>query len=503
MGSFWGDVLHNSLKEAKALPGGIVKGTAKLGEDLVKSNIQGFQHPERSQRNSPFMKDAKGMGQQYVDIAEHPLRQFRKGPISTTLAVLPFGKAATVGLEAGAKEAMVASMRAGGPEGLTNTASKVAWGASKVNKASSLKPAVKAAKGEAELWKAMKYNPGDGAPGRPYIGGDPGHTVDEGLLGKLHAQLGHPNTTYSVDFPAARDMPRNGMVTKGAFDYKSQNAATFLHQHHLGGQPMQASDDLSKTMLHEARHGYQQANWPRIARFADSHLPYNRRFMEKDANKFADEQAQSYLGLVKPDASDPRIPADRLPQSHNAAAEQLGTDVHTLTRQAQEVNKGMVGTNPLAFMNHLQKLVKDGTLQPDDAMDIESHLFAGDENYAASRAATPNSPKQKNLFDMIRQLPEGHPVRQQFEKAGRGSYEPPKSAEDMLTRAHRARSEGRTPETISEHAGRLLDGDGWGAESMDIYLKHRNDIPARVDAYRQHMVKAGYPDDFIKHVFGK
>lgn len=436
MGSFWGDVLHNSLKEAKALPGGLVKGTAHLAKDVAISGYDDFRYPLSSNRHDPLRNDFGQMGKQYQAIGRHPLREFRKGPINTTLAVMPFGKAATVGLELGAKEAMVASMRAGGPEGLTNTASKVAWGASKVNKASSLKPAVKVAKNESALWKAMKYDPGNGAPGRPYLGGVPGHKVDEDLLGKLHAQLGHPNTTYSVDFPSGQDMPRNGQITKGAFDYKSQNAATFLHQHHLGSQPMQASDDLSKTMLHEARHGYQQANWPRVARFADSHLPYNRRFMEKDANKFADEQAQSYLGLVKPDASDPRIPADRLPQSHNAQAEQLGTDVHTLTRQAQEVNKGMVGTNPLAFMNHLQKLVKDGTLHPDDAIDIESHLFAGDEHYAASRAPITNSPKQKSLFDMIRQLPESHPVRKQFEAAGRGSYKAPDSAEQLLTRAH-------------------------------------------------------------------
>lgn len=49
---------------------------------------------------------------------------------------------------------------------------------------------------------------------------------------------------------------------------------------------------------------------------------------------------------------------------------------------------------------------------------------------------------------------------------------------------------------------KLLNGDGWGNEAEDIYLKHRGNDTKQLAEYKALMTKAGYPDEVIKHLFG-
>lgn len=338
----WGDILHNALKDAE----GVVdpRNYVKAGKTLVE-------HP---------LRFGEQVGNSYLQLAEHPLRTFQNHPLDTLLQLAPVTK---LGALAGEEGATAASFATG-----STRAEALASQLGKLNEATSPIRAGKAiaetGKNEATLWKALKYDKGTGVPRNPFGGTVPGAKFDEGMLGKLHAQLGFPNVTHDVK-------PGGGENIAGYYQYKNQNATTFLHPGHLTpGEKVPAAEHLTQSMLHEARHGYQHANWPQAARFVDKHIPYKVRPSEIDANRFMKKNSPQYEGLVSPD-----IVGHNLHQAMNSAAAPLPSTVPELSQLVGEVNKGVASVSPEELVQHLQQLVHGGHLNPDDAMDLEDGLL--------------------------------------------------------------------------------------------------------------------------------
>lgn len=392
----WGSILHNALNDAKGLV------DPRNYAPIVKATVEAdMGHP------GDAFKLAKGMGKSYVKLAEHPIREFQNHPLDTALSVIPWGKAADLGA-AGALTRVLKT----GPEVRIASAAKI------MDRTSAALPGARAAKAAGILTKdfkqratAYRYDPGDGIPRHPFSGTVPGAQVNVNILKQLHADLGHPNASHGVEY-----QPVDNPNIAGFFSHKTQDAKTYLTPNHLlrdskfPGVTKGAERDLTQTMLHEARHAYQAANWPLSKRVIDSYRSYGNRRGERDANQFMESQAHKYQGLVKADPFNPNVRPDIQATVEQRMGEASGSGVDQLHTMLDDLQKGEPGLTPDRVLSHMDELVRSGELSPQEAMDIEARL-------------------------------DGH-FRQ-------GSYQPPKSAQELFARAVEQAKLGRKTPTFN------------------------------------------------------
>lgn len=374
MGSSWGTILHGAISDAKGLVD--PRGYFAAGKAVAEF---GMGNPR------PAFNIAKGIGKSYLDLAEHPIRQAENHPINTLLSVLPVaggvGKLADVGAATGVG-------RYAGVLDKAKQGSAADFLRSSVEKSGSAVPGVRAARlakslgtTEKTFWQDMKYRPGKGGA----ITDQPGLMTDRNMLAKLHSELGSPNTNYFTDFATPVEQSR---AVGGAFMHAKQEASALAHPTDiLQGREGIGSANLTKTMLHEARHGYQKANWSQTRRYVDMHRAYGKQAMEADANSFANAAADRFKGLVTTDPRNPNIPSFAKPtmtdySKYSQAAENPGhraligvEDYNGLKKVVDSIHGGFTGApTEDQILNHMDALVKEGRLSRQDAIDLQMHL---------------------------------------------------------------------------------------------------------------------------------
>lgn len=78
--------------------------------------------------------------------------------------------------------------------------------------------------------------------------------------------------------------------------------------------------EVTRTILHETRHDWQERTWP-ASRLNDSHIPYEVRPTELDANEFANRMVGRYQ-LARIKRTFPSSPMSRLAKTEAAIRQQ-------------------------------------------------------------------------------------------------------------------------------------------------------------------------------------
>ncbi len=366
----WGEILHNSLKDAKGLVD---------PHNYVRAGKMAVTHP---------IAFGESVVKSYTDLAKHPIRELQNHPLDTLLSVAPVGRGFTQLAERGALSGVsrtaVESARVGG------RSSGLASSLVRFNNSTNPLRLPGRISNEAGLWKDLKYDPGHGIPRNPLAGSVPEAKINYGKLLELQGELGHPNVTHGIQRP-----PPDKPGVLGVFDRKTQDARTFLHTEHVTAEPRAAAKDLTESMLHEARHGYQKANWSRPKRFVDAHRKYPNRAVEKDANQFMEANSQKYQGLVE---MNPHA-------SRAATGPSLPSTPADLGELVAAIRHGQTGVTEEQALTHMQKLVEQGRLHPDDAMDLEAEL-TGDMRQGTPAKYSPPASRQE-LFARAAQRARG------------------------------------------------------------------------------------------------
>lgn len=314
----------------------------------------------------------ESIGNSYLDLARHPIRSLEH-PLTTTLSLLPAGKFADLGVAAGASRYANLMDRA--------AQSNVAGFVRAASHDRSIVPGVRAARmaravgaSEKTIWRDLKYRPGQGGA----IEDTPGITTSRTMLAKLQKQLGDPNTKYFTDFATPTEQARG---LGGAFLHAKQEAAALVHPTNLAAGD---ASQVVKSFLHEARHGYQKANWSRASRYMDLHRNYAKQLMEKDASAFADTHAPNYEGLISLDPNHPRIPEFAKPtiKQYEQIAKpgthpRLGNanDFNEINGLINDIHGGSVGMpTEEEVLNHMDHLVATGQLTRDEAIQLQMRL---------------------------------------------------------------------------------------------------------------------------------